>query len=211
MTRLQILIAEFQKISPFTIRFKDESWIMKLLNVFVVWYNPDFMTHYTTILGNSVYLPKRSYTYSEEDRLMRILTHEMVHLLDQKRYSSPLFITGYLFPQIMAIGVLSFPILGYWALCFLIFLLPFPAPFRGYFESRAYAIDVLTAHPEKQVATLRYAAKDLCSWNYYRIHPDEEMMRDSISYWIQTAESGKDPVLTKVLLTYEMVQEMYES
>jgi len=210
MSRIDLLIQEYQKLTPFYIRHKEDSLLMKFVNVIVVWFCPDFMTHYTTVIGNTIYLPSAQLEQRDEDTLMRILAHEIVHILDAERWTFPLFWLGYLFPQILALGVFLFPLLGFWALLFLLFLLPLPASFRLYFEARAYAIDVLTASKTQQSSVIIKSAALMASWNYYRMHPSEEAIQDYIMHWLEQAESGRDEILSKVLLVYEMVQEMYE-
>ena len=107
--------------------------------------------------------------------------------------------------QILAIGVLSFPITGIWALLFLLFLLPIPAPLRFYFESRAYAIDVLTARYRERELVLDKSVEHFGSWDYYLMFPFKDMARNTINYWVEKAEKGEDKILLKVLLLYEMV------
>ncbi|MEL6625721.1 MAG: hypothetical protein AAFQ92_09370, partial [Bacteroidota bacterium] len=56
MTQFEQLCDELQQVVPFQIKFKDESWEMQVLNVFIVWFNPNFMTSFTTVIGNTIYL-----------------------------------------------------------------------------------------------------------------------------------------------------------
>ena len=207
MSRLDHLIEELQFVIPFRIRFKDESWEMRLLNIFVFWFCPDFMTHYTTVIGSTIYFPNRSYLEMREERAMQTLAHEVVHMLDAERWSTPLFMAGYLFPQILTLGVFTFPLFGWWSLLFLVFLVPFPAPFRAYFESRAYAMDVLTYPQSQRLMAMRNFAQIFPSWNYYKMLPDAESAESLIWSWVEKAESGEDEMLMRVLLVYEMVQD----
>ncbi len=203
METFERLATELGKHVPFRIRFKDESTEMEVLDAFVGWYCPDFMTDYTTVIGSTIYFPNRYDFSSQPHRAVRSLAHEAVHMLDAQRYSNILFSLGYLFPQLLVLGVFLFPLLGLHALWFLLFALPIPSPIRFYFESRAYALDVLTAEPEDQADTLDWAVGHFASWNYYRMWPFEQWTERAIRYWIKRAEAGKDPVLTQVLLMYE--------
>lgn len=207
MNQINALIRELQQLVAFNIRFKDESWAMRVLNIFVVWFSPHFMTHFTTILGNTIYFPNRHFLFAREESVKRILTHEVVHLLDAQRWSKPLFYSAYLFPQILALGVFTFPISGPWALLFLVFLLPIPAPFRLYFESRAYAMDVLTLPPESRELAVVNIAHTFTGWDYYRMFPNADLAASLIWHWVEKAERGEDDILLKVLLIYEMVEE----
>ncbi len=210
MSQIDALIQEYQKLTPFRLKYKEESRLMQFLNIFVIWFCPDFMTQYTTVVGHTIYLPSIKMQTTDEEILMRTIAHEVVHILDSERWSLPVFISGYLFPQILAAGIILMPFIGLWALLFLLFLLPLPSGFRLYFESRAYAIDVLTASKSRRSAVLLESSAVMTSWSYYSMHNSEEVVQDYILHWVEKAEHGKDQILSKVLLVYEMVKEMYE-
>lgn len=201
------LSQELQALAPFRIRYKDEAIEMQLLNVLVFWFCPNFLTHYTTVIGSTIYFPTRNYVQNHPQSAMRTLAHEVVHLVDASKWSFPIFSFAYLFPQILTLGIFTFPLIGWWALGFLLFALPLPAPFRFYFESRAYALDVLTASDGHKNACLDRACKHFSSWDYYKMYPYEDQVKTSIQNWIQKAESGEDKVLLKVLLVYELIAE----
>lgn len=82
---------------------------------------PDFATHYTTVVGRSVYLP-RDPDAMNPHVLAATLAHEYVHQLDQFE-SRAWFYTSYI-------------------------LLPLPIwrTRRAYWERRAYAVDMMLAH-----------------------------------------------------------------
>ena len=207
MDRFETLQAEFQKLVPFRIRFKDEAPEMQILNLFVMWFCPGFLTRFTTVIGSTIYFPNRAFISLTPHTAMRIMTHEVVHLLDAQKYSFPVFAATYLFPQILAVGVFLFPWLGWWALLFLLFLLPLPAPFRAHFEARAYAIDILTSSPERQEEQFEYAMMQFESWDYYKMYPFPEKAEANLRYWMDQAEKGKDPQLIRTLLLYELISE----
>lgn len=130
---------------------KDDSRLMKFLNFFVRIFNKNFMTKYVTTVGNKIYFPSLEYMYEDEARAIRLICHELQHILDKeridKKYVTGTFNFAYLFPQILAIcslGVLLafiWPVC-LWYLCFLVFLLPFPAKDRINFEVKAYAVSL---------------------------------------------------------------------
>ncbi|RMG76004.1 MAG: hypothetical protein D6722_00095 [Bacteroidetes bacterium] len=198
---------ELQAIAPFRIRYKDEAWEMQLLNVLVFWFCPGFLSHFTTVIGSTIYFPSRDYVARYPRSAMRSLAHEAVHLRDAHRLSFPLFMALYLFPQGLALGVLLFPFLGPWALLFLLFLLPIPAPGRFWLEARAYAMDYLTAEPGRQAATLDWAVAHFSGWNYYRMFPFSDWVRAAIVRHARQAEGGQDKDLMKILLIYELIAE----
>lgn len=201
------LVEEFQKIIHFEIKYKHESDFMYLVNFFVKWFCPTFMADYTTVIGNTIYFPSRKFVFESENSSMRILAHEIVHLLDQKRVSKPIFMFGYLFPQILVLGIFSFPWLGWWALAFLLFTLPIPAPFRFHFEVRAYAISMMTAPKSRRTAVLNHAVSQFTGWNYYKTFPFPKSAKKELLKWYHEADAGTDRILVKVLLIYEMVEE----
>jgi hypothetical protein len=207
MTTFDQFTAELQKVIPFRIRYKDESWEMQVLNLFVMWFCPAFMTRFTTVIGSTIYFPTRHYQQQYPQSAMRTLAHEVVHLLDAERTSLPLFMLGYLFPQVLALGVLTFPILGPWALLFLVFAAPWPAPFRYHFESRAYAMDYLTAPLPQRAAVLEGMTRHFAGWDYYCMYPFPEQVASQILHWAECAERSQDNDLLKVLLIYEMTVE----
>ncbi|MEO0897013.1 MAG: hypothetical protein AAFY71_11480 [Bacteroidota bacterium] len=180
---------------------------MQFIQVLIYWFNPRFLSDYTTVIGHTIYFTNREYVIHHERQAMKSLAHEMVHILDAQKSGWFRFALSYLFPQILAIGVLSFPWLGWWALGFLLFLPPWKAPYRSEYEARAYAIDIInTPFALREEAIVR-----ICSmfgeWGYYRMNQDREEVRLNLDYWVNEAESGHDPELSRVLLIYEMVVE----
>ncbi|MCO4747281.1 MAG: hypothetical protein KC912_20955 [Proteobacteria bacterium] len=98
---------------------KHELRWMRILGKAVRPIAPDFDTHYTTVLGRTVYLP-RPPEHMPRRVLAATLAHELVHQLDQRRW-------GLLFYASYA-----------WAL-------PTGRTMRAYWERRAYAVDLLIA------------------------------------------------------------------
>jgi uncharacterized membrane protein len=120
------------------IRYKNESWLMKIIGA-ILFFNKGFMTDYITTIGSTVYFPSREFVANHAASADIILLHELIHIHDAQRLTRLLFSILYLFPQILAL--MFFPLLLIsWklALPFLLFLLPVPAYFRMQFEKRAY-------------------------------------------------------------------------
>ena len=199
--------AELQKIAPFRIHYKDESPEMSALNLVVSLFCPDFMSRFTTVIGRRVYFPSRDFVAQRPQASIRILAHEAVHLLDSQRWGFGTLALAYLFPQILALGVFLYPWLGLWAFSFLIFLAPWPAPFRFYFEARAYALDCLTAYPEHREAAIFRVSTHFDSWDYYRMFPFPQAVQEELRHWMDRTESGQEKDLMKILLIYEMSME----
>jgi len=141
MIPTQIYIEAFKRKVPFQIKFKSASQSQQLIAFLIRWYLPTYLTHYTTVIGRSIYLPNEDLLKHPTTRFT--IAHEVVHLLDQQRLSTPIFLLLYLSPQILVLGVLSFPWLEYNALWFLLFGLPWPSPGRVFIEARAYGLELL--------------------------------------------------------------------
>ncbi len=130
----------------FDIKYKDESIFMKLLGK-LLFFNKNFMTHYITTIGNTVYFPDRDFIKDYDDAAIRVLAHEMVHVAQKERYGAFLYSLAYLFPQSLVIfsllailAVIWLPFL--WFLLFLVFLAPIPAPWRKKFELEGYTMSL---------------------------------------------------------------------
>lgn len=208
MNSFDAFATELRRLVPFRIRYKDEAWEMYLLNLAVVWFCPGFMTRFTTVIGSTIYFPSRQDSQQHPQAAMRTLAHEAVHLLDAERVGLPWFMLGYLFPQVLTLGVFSFPWLGAWAFLFLLFALPWPAPFRFLFESRAYALSYLTLPAIQRPYTLANICHHFDSWDYYRMYPFPAQVEAQVRHWAAQAEQGQDKDLLKVLLIYEMAAEV---
>lgn len=121
------------------IKYKDQSWFMRLLGV-LLFFNKSFMTNYTTTIGSTVYFPSESFVKVRPVSAAIVLLHELVHIKDAHKFSKPVFGFLYLMPQILAILCLPLFLLS-WKIALplvLLFAAPTPAFFRMHFEKRAY-------------------------------------------------------------------------
>lgn len=122
------------------IKYKDQSWVMRLISKLLI-FNNGFMTQYTTTVGDTIYFPSEKFIRCHPVSSSVVLLHELVHLHDQKRIGRIPFTLSYLFPQILVpICLLLFSLIT-WKVMLpltLICMLPVPAPFRTYWERRAY-------------------------------------------------------------------------
>lgn len=120
------------------IKYKKDNFLMKILGK-ILFFNPEFMSSYTTTIGHNVYYPNKSFVKTRPVSASIILLHEISHMYDSKKIGKLLFILSYLFPQILSL--LFIPLLFIsWkiALPFLLLSAPLPAIFRMYYEKRAY-------------------------------------------------------------------------
>ncbi len=189
MSNFQYFVNRLQAEIPLKIRYKDESWEMMLLNVLLKWFNPTFMTSFTTVIGYTVYFTNREYVAKNPTEALQILMHEAVHLLDIKRLTFPVFAFGYLFPQVLVVFALLFPLSAYFLL-FLVFILPLPAPFRAYFEARAYTVDVILGRRTLQDIIVHFGG-----WDYYKMFPFKVASEKLIRHWVEKPDATIEKVL----------------
>lgn len=138
MSFQNLVQAAQEQFPDLQIKYKDESTLMKILGK-LMFFNPKFMTSFTTTIGSTVYYPSRSFVKIRPISSAIVLLHELIHIYDSKRLTQPLFTFLYTFPQILVL--LAIPLLLVsWKLSLLclLFLAPIPAIFRMYFEKRAY-------------------------------------------------------------------------
>jgi len=144
--------------------------------------SPQFMERYYTTIGQTVYVPDELLKDPDIKNLIRVLTHESIHIMDSTSLTDPLFKFLYLFPQSLAsVALLSLlaplSIKFLWCLLFLIFLAPIPAPFRYWFELRAYRTSILFARKEdklsdeQMVPIYEWITKQLSTNLYYFTWP----------------------------------------
>jgi hypothetical protein len=130
------------------VKYKDQNWLMKILGK-ILFFTPDFMKSYTTTLGGDVYFPTSSFVKSRPVSSAVVLLHEIVHIHDEKRYTSLWFAFLYLFPQILSILCVPLFFLLSWKIVLplmIITALPLPAVFRMHFEKRAYLSSLYVLH-----------------------------------------------------------------
>lgn len=140
---LDVLLSKARiQYSQVNIAYKDESNFMKIIGK-LMFFNKDFMTHYITTIGNTVYYPSRDFVKNNRVDAYMTFLHELVHVHDSKKYSHFLFSLAYLLPQLLFLLVIPLLfIFGWKALLCSLFLLPLPAYFRMNFEKRAYTISI---------------------------------------------------------------------
>ncbi len=130
MDRLDRMIALVRRHVPdLRLRDKRQSGIMRALARAVRPWNPHFQTHYTTVIGATIYLPDSPLS---RDALAATLAHELIHQLDQQRWGWRFYL-GY----------------ALWA--------PIWRTRRAHWERRAYRVDLLLAAEAGDAALTRRA------------------------------------------------------
>jgi hypothetical protein len=135
-----------EKVPSTEIKFKDESWFMKLLG-YLAFFNPKFMTSFTTVVGSKIYFTTRSDISNNAAGAFTILAHEYRHMYDSMGFfKSLLYRFLYFCPQILAPLMFLFLLLPISYIIsiplsivlFLAFLSPIPSPGRMYYELKGY-------------------------------------------------------------------------
>ena len=146
MTRFENFTKELQKSTPqLQIKFKNESFLMKLLGWVLYLINPKFSTTYTTTIGSTIYFPNREFIDKFPHQSLTILAHEYLHIQDTKRLGKFVFSCLYLFPLILLPLIPLVWLFFNWlyATIFLVVCsLPWPAWGRKYLELRAYQMSL---------------------------------------------------------------------
>lgn len=191
---IQVFLSDISaKYGGVTIKPKSSSALMRLIGwIFrITKISPQFMTNYYTTLGSTIYVPDNLLENMNTSSFIRTLAHETVHAADARRLSSALFGFLYLFPQSLApLALLS--LLGllnpmfFWCLGFLVFLAPIPAPFRYWFELKAYRTQLLFARKEDRLSDTEmeyhyeWVEKQLCTKLYYWTWPFKSWVRRNL-------------------------------
>jgi hypothetical protein len=201
----QNLVTAAQKYFPtFQIKYKDQSSLMKFLGT-LMFFNPSFMTNYTTTIGNTIYFVSENDVKNNEIDSCVTLLHETVHMYDQKRLGRFLFSISYLFPLILfPFAALLFLLSWKIALpAMLFFLLPLPAYWRMNYERRAYMVSLYACNKlgfnlQVNEAIYLHACQGT---GYYFMWPFSNLKVD-FDQAIQNIEKGQkpfqDPVFTMI-------------
>ncbi len=135
------IINEIKKDYKLDVKYKDTSFLMKLLSL-ILFFNKDFMKSFTTTIGTTIYYPSEEFVKNSPITSLITLLHELVHIIDYNK-NKLLFTLLYLFPQILAIFALPLFFISWkFSAFFLLFLLPLPAYFRMKYERKAYAVSL---------------------------------------------------------------------
>lgn len=181
---------------------KSDSLFMNILAK-LMFFCPGFMYSYTTTIGNKIYFSSLSVKEKRREDII-VLAHEALHLYDYKRFNI-LFYFLYLFPQSLCVlallAFLAFINLNcLWFLLFLIFLLPFPAPWRTYFELRAYIIsfwtlDILTPNMETKDEFASSIEEYFTKKYYYFMCPSSKIFKKLFNYYFYKFDTGSKEIL----------------
>ncbi len=158
---------------------KNPDLLLKIITPIVMLFNKKFNTGFITILFGKMWMPYGFEDDATDERWLGILIHETFHEMDRKKFTTPLFTFMYLFPQVLtllsllALGAIwGGPVWLWWLAC-LLFLAPLPAPFRMWFELRAYRTNLLFGKKIYKYNNVqssfqkKYIAQNFTGPNYY--------------------------------------------
>ncbi len=161
---------------------KLHSFIAKIVSPFF-----DYMRNSWTTFGYTAAHPHGA----SQEWLSR--PHEGLHALQAKRWSRPLFLFLYLFPQSLFPLFILLSFLSPWWLLGLLCLAPIPAPFRAYWELKGYELDVLILTWIKNDTVdqyIEYFVNDVFSGStYYFMAPFKSMIRERLLAAKRVAEN----------------------
>lgn len=153
---------------------KPQGWLNKLISV-VLFFNKDYLTKYTTVIGKTIWFPSEEYYRELYDKrpasLLATLLHERRHIEQSEENNVVVHSLLYLFPQILALGALAAP-LSPWFLLSLVFLLPLPSPYRVWAEKQGYRITTAVMYWASGYPPNTYSfAKQFAGPGYYYMAP----------------------------------------
>ena len=137
-----------------TIKFKNESKLMRFLGFILKPVNCSYMNSYITTLGTKVYVPSRQWMENNYAAMLNIVPHEFMHMWDytelKRKFKVNVFALLWLSPQILSVFSLLaiLAVLSPWFLFMLVFLfagLPWSSKYRTDLESSGYAINMLVS------------------------------------------------------------------
>jgi hypothetical protein len=140
MTFQNLVVASKEYFPKLQIKYKNQSWLMKLMGK-ALFFDPKFMTQYSTTICDTVYFPSEKFTKAHPVSSSVVLLHELVHINDQKKVGKIFFLFSYLLPQILVPICLLLLLVLSWKIVLplaLLFCAPIPAFFRMYWEKSAY-------------------------------------------------------------------------
>lgn len=120
----------------------------------------------------------------------RELAHGLIHISDLRRVTLPVYALSYLFPQCLSLLALGFPRSPYFLLA-LLFLLPWPAPFRKHWEMRAVAMSMATEFWGGKEPSIADSAARFSGRHYYWCWPFPTLLRNELALWMGRVRAKK--------------------
>jgi hypothetical protein len=194
-------VENIQSVAPgYKVVKKEDSRLMKFLAI-ILFFTKDFMTRFTTTVGNTVYMPEQHLAAGTGN--LSTLAHEAQHIWDHQRwYGHVFYAVGYVLPQALAAGaLLSLLAIWYsnwWLLCLLclLFLAPIPAPFRAMTEKRGYLMSLAVAwwmYGNDDIKEQGWPIDSFAGPSYYYMWPFRKSLAKWFSSELKQIQNGKYP------------------
>lgn len=165
-----------------TVRYKNEHWWWRALG-------KNLCESFVTTLGTTVYFPSRAWVNEDPQRAWMVLCHELVHVEDYRACNPQMmFYVLYAFPHWLALLAILSPILwSWWPLAFLLFLAPWPSPWRHQFEMRGYAMSMAVEYWFRRrgipQALKEAIANEFTGPSYFFMWPFKDAIAREIGRW----------------------------
>lgn len=161
----------------------------------ILFFNKKFLKRFITTIGKTVYVPKAIIGRPD---VVLTLAHEAQHYWDNRRWKF-LYPLGYLSPQIWTLGALlslmTIWFSNWWLLSLLciVFVVPFPAPFRMLIERRGYLMSLACFYWTKQKQSVNWTIVYFRGPDYYWMWPFEKSLIRWFTREFAKIKSGKFP------------------
>jgi len=179
---VEIAKKQFPKLS---IKYKNESYLMKLLGM-VLFFNRGFGSKYITTIGNTIYFPSKQFIENNETSSIIVLCHELVHI--KQKQSVDLFELEYLFPQVISLFSL-FAFFNIYFLLFLLFLLPIPSITRFMFEYEAYLVTIYCKKKLNLNYNIENIIKQFTGPDYYFMYPFKDNVKTMLDIGVNMMDN----------------------
>lgn len=197
--RLKLLLNQCSNTIPgFKVKFKNESAFQRFLG-FIMFWNRGYMTDFISTFFPVVWWTTRKDYEGNPWGSFKVLTHEWVHLWDDKEHRG-WFGFSYISVQVWCItSVLALLSIwfGLWFLFFLaglLFLAPWPSPWRIKWELRGYAMTMAVnywKHGSVKEETKDWIVETLTGSGYYFPAWSKKRLRKKLDRIVEDLESGE--------------------
>ncbi len=183
MSIYESLLNEMKKEIPgFHAGYKSDSELQRIIGK-VLFFNPKYMSSFTTTLYPNVYYPE-SMKIASDTMKFNVMSHEFVHLYDAKP-NVIRFSLLYLMPQALSVlsvlSVLSLVHPMFMAfMLFLIFALPIPSCWRRHYEMRGYSMNMMIEFYKNgyiSKETKEFISSQFTGWNYYKMWTNSDEVK----------------------------------
>ena len=159
MNTSNLITAIKNKFPNFSIVEKQDSLLMRFIGA-LLFFNPRFMTVFTTTLGSTIYVPSVAHFETRPISTSITLLHEVIHVNDAQKYNKFIFGFLYLTPQILSLFFLPLLLVSWKFVFGLLFLTPIPSYFRMKFEKRAYLAQLYVTYKFNKLGLTNLSLED---------------------------------------------------